>query len=64
MSELDTEIVGIVDDGQTKDTTEVIDEKETSTMTAKQTGNETLRIQLRLFLELFSTDKNELVLVD
>ena len=31
-------------------------------MAAKLTGHEKLRIKLRMFLELFTTDKNELIL--
>ena len=60
MSELDNANAGIVHDGQVDDTTEVADEIETSTMTAELIGPETLRLQLGLFLELFTTEKMNL----
>ena len=60
MSELDNDNAGIVHDSQDDDNTEVADEIETSTMTAEQIGHETLRLQLGLFLELFTTEKMNL----
>ena len=47
-SELDNDNAGIVDDDQADDTTDVADVIKTSTMTAKETGHETLRMQLQL----------------
>ena len=71
MNEMDNENAGIVQDGPDDDNneivdnidnTEVSDKIDTSTMTAELTGHEILRVKLRMFLELFTTEKNELIL--
>ena len=56
MSELDNDNAGA-------DYTETIEDEIDTTMTAAEiTGQSTLKIKIRLFLELFAVDKNNLIL--
>ena len=61
MSELDKEQAGATEDEA--DDTEIIDDEiDTTTMAAETTGQSSLKTKIRSFLELFTVEKNNLIL--
>ena len=62
MSELDNENVGRTDDNEV-DESETIEEDTDTTMPAAEiTGQSTLKMMIRAFLDLFAVEKNNLIL--
>jgi len=61
MSELDREQAGAIEDG-TDDTEIQDDEIEATTMAAETTGQSSLKKMIRSYLEMFTMEKNNLIL--
>ena len=62
MSELVNDNAGKTDDNETDDPEIIEDEIDTTMTAAEITGQSTLNIKIRSFLELFAVDKNNLIL--
>ena len=62
MSELDRENAGATYDDEADDIQEIDDEINQSTLAAEMTGQSSLELKIRSFLELFTIDKNNLIL--
>ena len=62
MSELDNENAGATDDGKADDIELIEDEIDTTMMAAETTGQSSLKMKIRFFLELFTVEKSDLAL--
>ena len=62
MSELDNENAGATDDSEVDDIELINDEIDTTMMAAETTGQKSLKMKIRSFLELFTVEKDNLVL--
>ena len=62
MSELDKEQAGATED-EADDTETLDDEIESTTMAAETAGQSSLKTKIRSFLELFTVEKNNLILI-
>ena len=63
MSEPDNDNAGATDDGESDDIELINDEIDTTVMVAEMTGQSSLKMKIRSFLELFTVEKNNLVLI-
>jgi len=58
----DRENAGATDDGEADDNEEINDEIDKTTITGEMSGQSSLKLRIRSFLELFAIEKNKLIL--